>query len=270
LREIVFEDSINPKRITRLGGEIEFDMSKVIVLSGMIDTFYKNDDVTVIFKNSIGNVNKFIRGYIDNKRNDDVLLYMDFPVDNSSAMEKVIDVINLIVEFGLIKIVPILIPCIEYYAIIDFGDASSDDYNIVKNLELYRDTITCKNNVSKTNISFEKYCKAVLSKIVPEKYRGSMDINIFNDIISLDECKKLVCSLPIYYNGNVTMSENIESKPIRISIDMAERLIEQSERYAVYGIDRKYIIRVKKLMDSLKRLALYKFKYEIGTDYWGE
>jgi hypothetical protein len=124
--------------------------------------------------------------------------------------------------------------------------------------------------VSKTNISFEKYCKAVLSKIVPEKYRGSMDINIFNDIISLDECKKLVCSLPIYYNGNVTMSENIESKPIRISIDMAERLIEQSERYAVYGIDRKYIIRVKKLMDSLKRLALYKFKYEIGTDYWGE
>jgi hypothetical protein len=250
LREIVFEDSINPKRITRSGGVIEFDTSKVIVLSGMIDDFYKNDDVTVIFKNSIGNVNKFIRGYIDNKCNNDVLLYMDFPVDNSGAMEKVIDIINMIVEFELIKIVPILIPCIEYYAIIDFGDVSSDDYNTVKNMELYRDTITCKYNVSKMNISFERYCKAVFSKIVPEKYRGSIDINIFKNIISQDECKTLACSLPIYYNGNVAMSENGKAETIRISMDMAEKLIAQSERYVEYGIDRKYITRLKELMDS--------------------
>jgi hypothetical protein len=250
-----FEDSLYPKMNTKQGGIIEYDYTKLITLSGMLNTSYKNDSsVSVRFADSIRNIDDMIMDYVETERDDRVLLYMDCPVDNILAVEDVVSAVDAIVNYNLYNIIPILIPCIEYCAVVEFGDKEKEDYNIVKDMELYRHTKTCQANVSKKNVSFERYCKAVFSKIVPQKYGGSTDVDEFDKVISLEECWRLVHRLPSYYISEYDILKIAPANPHDASRKQLEILISQCERYSEYNIRINYFNKLKENFDELEEI----------------
>ena len=113
-----------------------------------------------------------------------------------------------------VYIIPI--PCIEFYVIQCFG-RKCNDWNIIEQRGEYQNTDTYKYNMKNSNASFEKYCKAVASKIVPQKYRGSVNVQDFN--IPQKDCIELLQSLPVYirtksveYDSGVNIIDCITSQ----------------------------------------------------------
>jgi hypothetical protein len=250
LSELVFEDSLHPKLKTEKGGNIISDTKKVIVLSGMLERSVNESEYNIRFTESIRNVRHFIDEYIEIKSSEKILLYMDFPVDNDHAIEGVLDVVNVIVKKKLLNIVPILIPCIEYYAVMVFGDKESIDYSVVCDMKKYRDTDTCKSNVSKSFQSFEKYCKAVFSKIVPIKYHGSISVDEFDNIIDDSECMKLLHSLPTFENS-YTINANKRELVHLTSMNQLGKMVKQSQEYVDYNVNYELINELQEVFELL-------------------
>jgi hypothetical protein len=253
LSELVFEDSLHPKLKTEKGGRIISDTTKVIVLSGMLKRSVNESEYNVRFTESIRNVRHFIDEYIEIKSSEKILLYMDFPVDNDHVIEGVLDIVNVITKKKLLNIVPILIPCIEYYAIMVFGNKESIDYSVVCDLKKYRDTDTCKCNVSKTYQSFEKYCKAVFSKIVPIKYHGAILVDEFENIIDDSECVNLLHSLPAF-EKSYTLDVN-ESELIHLTcMNQLGKMVKQSREYIEYNVNCELINELQEVFEILYNL----------------
>jgi hypothetical protein len=77
-----------------------------------------------------------------------------------------------------------------------FAKINKDVEIAIKRLK-YKETDTYKYNMNKNFTSFEKYCKAVSSKAIPKKYKGSIPTDKFN--IPNEDCKRLIKSLPLRF-----------------------------------------------------------------------
>jgi hypothetical protein len=235
LKQIVFEDSLHPK--LNVDGRVILDKSRYVVLSRMLTKCYDNrKDITINFLNSIGNAQKYLNEYINDDCTDRVIMFIDLPIDNEKSIRSFINIINIIVFSRLNNIVVVPIPCIEYCAINAFGDSTSEDFDIVHDLKLYKDTKTCKCNVNKYFVTFERYCKAVFSKIVPNVYNGNIYADRFDDVISLEACMKLLHELPTYYATEEENIECIKSDYEQESRSMFDKILNQGKLYKCYGV----------------------------------
>lgn len=189
---MLFEDSLHPKLGVNKDGSIILDHSRVIVISQMLNSCYK--EPTILFLNSNRNIIKYFSKLYDDDANL-YLVYLDVSVDNINTVLIYEQLLKMCIVNKLKGLIIVPIPCVEYYVIKCFG-GQSEDYSIVCNISEYIHTKTCTCNMKQSRKSFEKYCKAVMSKIVPQQYRGTVLESDFK--ISKSDCLKLLQSFPVY------------------------------------------------------------------------
>jgi hypothetical protein len=134
-----------------------------------------------------------------------------------------------------------------------FGNKESIDYSVVCDMKKYRDTDTCKSNVSKSFQSFEKYCKAAFSKIVPTKYHGSVSVNEFDNIIDDSECLQLLHSLPAF-EKNYRINGNEVELAQTICMNQLGKMIKQSQEYIDYNVNYELINELQEIFELLWNL----------------
>lgn len=198
---MLFEDSLHPKLGVNKDGSIILDHSRVIVISQMLNSYYK--EPTILFLNSNRNIIKYFSKLYDDANL--YLVYLDVSVDNINTVLIYEQLLKMCIVNKLKGLIVVPIPCVEYYAIKCFG-RQSEDYSIVCNISEYIHTKTCTCNMKQSRKSFEKYCKAVMSKIVPQQYRGTVLKSDFK--ISKSDSLKLLQSLPIYLRLDETHSDS--------------------------------------------------------------
>lgn len=235
MKSLLFEDS---RYIVIRGkdGETFIDKEKVIVLSEMLCRCYVNNNNSVLFSNG----SELLKDVV-NTLDDDTLLYVDVVPDNIKTMSTYLRLMQHIVYRRMVNIYIIPIPCIEYFVIQGFGDECIEK-SIVVNREKYLDTKVAKHNLPLKCKTFEKFCKAVMSVIVPDRFQGSVLLNKFS--IKQEESLKLLTQLLAFYEPDV---KDFSMSKIHVKDIIREQyklLIEQYQRYAeslVFEFDMKYL-----------------------------
>jgi hypothetical protein len=240
---------------TQKGHRAEIDTTKYIVFSRLISRYYDADTgAEVEFSGGIDYVREYIYRYIDEDREDKVLLYIDLVFDNKYSVRDVVDILKIIVDNNLRNITPLPIPCIEYYASLSLGDKSKEDYKILSELLPYRESKTCKNNVPNKFVSFEKYCKAAVSVLLPARYTTSIPIDKFDSMFVYEDSIRLVNLLPAYYLENDVMSCGKIVDKHKIYFELINFFKYQTEKLNEYSVADKMVNEIMDVGDKFVQM----------------
>ncbi len=125
-----------------------------------------------------------------------ILIYYDLVYDNYTTIKKLSSLLDSLVNYNYYNVYVLPIHCIEYHVIKAFG-IECELKHIIVDCADYKETRIYKYNVSKRRASHEKFCKAALGELVPERFIGTCDVN--NYCISKDDEVKLISTLPAVY-----------------------------------------------------------------------
>lgn len=145
--------------------DVQADKERVIVLSEMLCRCYRADG-KVLFSNGSALLENVLATL-----DDEVVVYVDVVPDNVKTISTYLRLMQYVIHKGSKNVYIIPIPCIEYFAIKGFG-SDCIEKSIVVNRDEYLQTKIAKNNLSEKCKTFEKFCKAVMGIIVPEKFQG--------------------------------------------------------------------------------------------------
>ena len=210
------------------------------------------NEVNVIFSDSKNLLIKNIPS-----KEDLTLIYVDLVPDNIGTVDTFLQVINYIVLSKVSNVIVLPYPCIEWHMLKAFG-YKSNDLDIAIARGEYKNSFTYLNNMSKkpNKVSFERFCKALLSMSVDSKYVGSINIEDFN--ISESDCFKLLHTLPAFIKPDKSVEYKYTTADIVDTINI--QICVFIEQYKLYSardnfnhIDLDYFEEcVKRYLDYIK------------------
>ena len=259
--------------------DVQADKERVIVLSEMLCRCYRADG-KVLFSNGSALLENVLATL-----DDEVVVYVDVVPDNVKTISTYLRLMQYVIHKGSKNVYIIPIPCIEYFAIKGFG-SDCIEKSIVVNRDEYLQTKIAKNNLSEKCKTFEKFCKAVMGIIVPEKFQGFVMLKDFH--ITQTEMLELLVQLPVFYDSDM---RNFGAAEVSIKGTICKQykeFIEQYQRYLknlIFKFDMLYLEEVFKsytsLIDDTKLLAVGEQRFvsqsparpdesgEVDSDYKG-
>lgn len=278
MKSMLFEDSrYVVSRLKHM--DVQADKERVIVLSEMLCRCYREDG-KVLFSNGSALLENVLATL-----DDEVVVYVDVVPDNVKTISTYLRLMQYVIHKGSKNVYIIPIPCIEYFAIKGFG-SDCIEKSIVVNRDEYLQTKIAKNNLSEKCKTFEKFCKAVMGIIVPEKFQGFVMLKDFH--ITQTEMFELLVQLPVFYDSDM---RNFGAAEVSIKGTICKQykeFIEQYQRYLknlIFKFDMLYLEEVFKsytsLIDDTRLLAVEEQSFvsqssarpdesgEVDSDYKG-
>lgn len=184
-----------------------FEDNELSELSVKIKNEYCTDSVDVLFAGSNSGIKTLLKKHINS--DDEFIIYLDMPVDNSSVFGILVSIQKLITKYN-IKALIVPIPGIEYTLCkacsLNMLDWSANDIKLQKEVAKY---------IGKSNVSFESYLKYLAGK--------------FCDIKSVN-IEKMIVSLPTFYDNGL-ISVPISSIDLDYYNSLYKHLIELLKCY---------------------------------------